>query len=346
VAGSLVGGALEAPTHYKGPRLTDAATQVSTVGGMIVFGYGRFVTAGNVIWTSSLRESSTTKKSGNILTGKTKETTYHYWRDYAVGVCQGPIYGFQWIKRNGRKVWPLSIEKPPDNRPHGKQSKAKRLTSRTARRRHEENKQWESNWKQYNGQWALKHLIVHYGTADQLPDNVIANREKTAISAFRELAYIVVKNEELTDSAGAIPSFEFCVMASPPEVYVTSRPFPLRETDQLTLNVQPQSLHLRRLYQRSDNNDQTGLGFQPQSIALKSLLLSHDHYHDTLGQLGFSAQSISLKSILLSHNHYHDTLGSFGFSAQSITLKQALLRHNNYNDQAGLSFAAQFIKLI
>jgi len=343
--GSIVGGALESPTHYKGPRLADSSTQVSTVGGIIPFGYGRFVVAGNVIWTSSLRESSTTKKSGNILTGKSKTTTYHYWRDYAIGVCQGPIYGFQWIKRNGKKVWPLAIEKPPAVSPGKKHSWAKRKTSRTARREHKAHEKWQNDWSKYNGQWALKHLIVHYGHADQLPDNVIVNREKTAISAFRELAYIVVKDEELTDSAGAIPSFEFCVIASPPEVYVTSRPFPLRETDRLRLNAQPQHVQLRRLYQRSNNDDQTGLYYQPHHIRVKSSLLSHDQYHDRLETFGFSAQSITLKSLLLSHNQYHDTLALFGFSAKSITLKPVLISHKNYNDQTGLSFSAQWIKL-
>jgi len=84
--------------------------QVSTVGGMIPFGYGRFVCAGNVIWTSSLRETSKTTKSKRDITalhkGRTKTTTYHYWRDYAIAVCQGPIYGFVWIKRNGKKSGP------------------------------------------------------------------------------------------------------------------------------------------------------------------------------------------------------------------------------------------------
>jgi len=346
--GSIVGGALESPTHYKGPRLADASTQVSTVGGMIVFGYGRFVTAGNVIWTTPLRETETTKKSGNILTGKSKTTTYHYWRDYAIAVCQGPIYGFQWIKRNGKKIWPLAIENPPPpNPPHGHQSKAKRLTSRTARRRHEANKKWKDDWSNYRGQWAIKHLIVHYGSADQLPDTVISDREKTAISAFKELAYIVVNNEELTDSAGAIPSFEFCVIASPPEVYVTSRPFPLRETDHLRLNAQPQTIQVRSILQCSTHHDHAGLlSYRPQFIRLKSTtFLSHDDYHDTLETLSYRPQCIKLKSLLLSHDNHSDTLDKLNYTPQSITLKHALLSHDNYNDNVDLSYSPQFIKI-
>jgi|GEM_PF-929873 len=348
--GSSIGGALDEPTKVTGPRLTDSATQVSTVGGMIPFGYGRFVTAGNVIWVSELRETSKTKKSKfNIAKpheGRTKTTTYHYWRDYAVGVCQGPIYGFVWIKRNGKKVWPLSIEKPAAVSPGKRHSSAKRKVSRTARRQHDAHKKWEGEWAEYNGQWAVKHLSVYYGTHDQLPDSVIISHEKTTVSAFRELAYILVKDEELTDSAGVIPNFEFCVIASPPEVYVTSRPFPLRETDQLTLYAQPQRLHLRDVYQSSHSDDQTGLGFSAQSITLTSTTFhSHNNDADTFESLGFSAQSITLRSLLLSHDNYVDTVESLGFSAKSITLKQALIEHKNYNESAGLGFSAQFIKL-
>jgi len=168
-------------------------------------------------------------------------------------------------------------------------------------------------------------------------------REGNTISAFRELAYIVVQDEELTDSGGTIPNFEFCVIASPPEVYVTSRPFPLRETDQLHFNAQPQAIQVRRLYQRSDNHDQAALSYQPQSITLKSLLLSHNNYHDTAA-LSYQPQSITLKSLLLSHDNYNDTAG-LSYQPQSIILKQALLSHENYNDQAGLSYSVLGIKL-
>ena len=57
-AGSIVG-AYADPTRVHGPRLGDAQAQTSSVGGMIPFGYGRFVTAGNVICAMPSKNTKT-----------------------------------------------------------------------------------------------------------------------------------------------------------------------------------------------------------------------------------------------------------------------------------------------
>src|SRR5690606_21275746 len=44
---------------------------------------------------------------------------------------------------------------------------------------------------------------------------------------FRNLAYIVKENEDLTDMRGAVSQHEFCVRATPPEAYLTSKPYPV-----------------------------------------------------------------------------------------------------------------------
>ncbi len=185
-------GAYVDPVRVKGPRLTDATTQTSTVGGVIPFGYGTFVTAGNVIWCGDLKEHKKTQRQGKG--GGAKTTTYTYTRSYAVGVCQGAIYGFRWIKRNGKKVYTTDPN-----------ATAEELA--------------------YSAKW-LQKCTLYLGSEAQMPDSTIVAREGVGnVSAFRGLSYIVVENDDLTDLSGAIPQYEFCVNATPPEAYLTSKPY-------------------------------------------------------------------------------------------------------------------------
>ena len=189
-AGSIVG-AYADPTRVHGPRLGDAQAQTSSVGGMIPFGYGRFVTAGNVIWCDALKEHENRHRHG-----KQKDITESYTRSYAIGICEGPIRGFVWIKRNGKKVY-------------------------------------SGNWETASTEEKLAYhafeqrCILYTGTEDQQPDaTIVAVEGMGNVSAFRGLAYLVVPNDDLTESAGAIPQYEFCVDATLPDLVVSSPPYP------------------------------------------------------------------------------------------------------------------------
>lgn len=190
--GSAVGAYVD-PVQVRGPRLTDSMAQTSTVGGVIPFGYGRYVTGGNIVWRDRLIEHVKRQRQGKGPSSKT--TTYTYTRSYAVGVCQGEIYGFLWIKRNGKKVY----------------------TSDPAATAEE---------KAYSSKW-LQKVTLYRGGESQMPDSTIVAVEGAGnVSPFRGLAYIVVENDDLTDLSGAIPQYEFCVIATPPEAYLTSKPYP------------------------------------------------------------------------------------------------------------------------
>lgn len=203
--GSAVGGYVD-PVKVKGPRLTDATAQTSTVGGVIPFGYGTFVTAGNVIWRGDLKEHKKTQRQGKG--GGAKTTTYTYTRSYAVGVCQGAIYGFRWIKRNGKKVYTTDPNATAEERA-------------------------------YSAKW-LQKCTLYIGTETQMPDSTIVAREGVGnVSAFRGLAYIVVEDDDLTDLSGAIQQYEFCINATPPEAYLTSHPYPQYLSDGATAVLAP-----------------------------------------------------------------------------------------------------------
>ncbi len=207
-------GAYVDPVRVKGPRLTDATTQTSTVGGVIPFGYGTFVTAGNVIWCGDLKEHKKTQRQGKG--GGAKTTTYTYTRSYAVGVCQGAIYGFRWIKRNGKKVYTTDPN-----------ATAEELA--------------------YSAKW-LQKCTLYLGSEAQMPDSTIVAREGVGnVSAFRGLAYIVVEDDDLTDLSGAIPQYEFCINATPPEAYLTSHPYPQYLSDGATAVLAPTGGQLKAM---------------------------------------------------------------------------------------------------
>lgn len=189
--GSAIGGYID-PVKVSGPRLTDATAQTSSVGMPIPFGYGIFTTAGNLIWTDKLVEHKKTQRQGKG--GGTKTTTYTYTRSYAIGICQGPIYGLKWIKRNGKKVWTSDPNAPVSD-------------------------------KDFAAQWGKK-MKLYLGDEEQMPDATITAKEGSGnVSAFRGLAYIVITDDDLTDAAGAVAQYEFCVQATQPEAYLTSKPY-------------------------------------------------------------------------------------------------------------------------
>lgn len=195
----------------KGNRITDFAQTTATVGTVIPFGHGKFPVDGNVIFADlPPKESVTTKKQGK---GGVKQETYNYSLSYAVGFCKGPIYGYLWIKRNGKVVYTSDPNAPADD-------------------------------VAYAQKW-LQKATLYYGTMEQLPDSTIEAAKGTGkVSAFRGLAYIVVEEDDVTEGGGAVPTYEAAVIATPPEVYMTSRPYAVESTDSIHNDLQPTRVKL------------------------------------------------------------------------------------------------------
>jgi len=233
--GSAIGGYID-PVKVTGPRLSDAMAQTSTVGGVIPFGHGVYVTAGNIIWRDVLKEHKKTERGGKG--GGQKTTTYTYTRSYAVGVCQGPIYGFHWIKRNGKKVYTTSPTATADERT-------------------------------YSAKW-LRKATLYLGNEAQMPDSTIVAVEGVGnVSPNRGLAYIVVENDDLTDMQGAIPQYEFCVRASPPEAYLTSHVYPQHAGERAGMGVQLGLGVLRDLVEDSSVTESSTVGISFQVAQLR-----------------------------------------------------------------------------
>ncbi|MCT4654831.1 MAG: glycoside hydrolase/phage tail family protein, partial [Cohaesibacter sp.] len=121
--GAMVGGALGASAGYafdqrvfgearsvnrQGPRLSDLQVQTSTQGADIPRAYGRVRLNGQIIWATNYIEKVTTRtektgggKAGGAPQQTTTQTTYSYYANFAVGLCEGEIGHIGRIWANG-----------------------------------------------------------------------------------------------------------------------------------------------------------------------------------------------------------------------------------------------------
>lgn len=184
-------------TTIKGNRITEFADQTSSVGIPIPFGYGTYLTDGNVIWISDVTTHVSKKKQGK---GGVKTEEYTYTRSYAIGFCQGPIYGYLTLTRNGKVVYTTDPNAKVED-------------------------------QAYALKWAQK-ATFYFGDRVQMPDSTIEAKEGAGnVSAFRDLAYIVVEDDDVTDGAGAVPSYQAVVIASAPDAYLTTSLYPIEIQD-------------------------------------------------------------------------------------------------------------------
>jgi len=96
VAGNVIDRALfgKRGASFEGPRLANLSVMASTEGAPIPRVYGRARLAGQVIWATNLEEDASTQTQGGKGmggSGGTSETTYSYFANFAVGICEGPI---------------------------------------------------------------------------------------------------------------------------------------------------------------------------------------------------------------------------------------------------------------
>ena len=194
-------------TTIPGNRLTDLVGQTSTVGTGIPFGYGLVkVSEPNVIWTAGIpKEHVKKKKQGK---GGVKTTEYTYTLSYAIAFMAGPAFGFLTIKRAGKVVYTTDPNASVDD-------------------------------KAFAAKW-LQRAKLYLGTEEQMPDATIESYKGAGkVSAFRGLVYIVVKDDDVTNEGGAVPQYEAVIQATPPDIFVTSLPYPVLTQDSYSFNVTP-----------------------------------------------------------------------------------------------------------
>ncbi len=187
LAGALAGHALDrslfqdSTIHrsHEGPRLSDLDVMTSSEGAPIPRAYGRVRLSGQLIWSTNLEETISTRTEtsgggggkgggggGASATVTTTTTTYSYFANLALGLCEGPI-------GHVSRVW--ADGKPLD------------LAGLTYR--------------------------IYSGDEIQMPDPLIVAKEGSANApAYRGLAYIVFERLPLAAFGNRIPQLSFEVV--------------------------------------------------------------------------------------------------------------------------------------
>lgn len=176
VIGSAIGGAYSASQQViPGPKIGDIATQTSQEGvpRPIVFGRSHPI-AGNVICDGGPRIVRRRESQGK---GGPKVETESAYRTYAVGFCEGPVTAFVKVWKNNQLVY--DIEDP----------------SMVA-----ENAEF------------LRYARFFIGTYQQMPSpDLEAVKGAGNVPAHRGTAYIVFKDEDVTDQRGMWSQWKVCV---------------------------------------------------------------------------------------------------------------------------------------
>lgn len=183
--GSMIGGYVD-PDQVYGPRLTDAQTQTSQVGVPMAIIYGTSSVKGNIIAAErGVREKKKKQRAGK---GGPEQVTYQYLKSYAIGICEGPIKAIKTIKRNGKVVYEAGADAAGEY--IGDTSSLSAISRKF-----------------------LQKCKIYTGDETQMPDPTLEALFGVGnVSPHRGLAYIVVKDDDLTELQGAVPQYDFVVV--------------------------------------------------------------------------------------------------------------------------------------
>lgn len=179
--GSMLGSSFEPGQKVYGPRLGDLKVTGSSYGGIIPIVYSTTRIAGNVIFSSKIKEKKNKKKVGGKGGPSQTQITYTYSVDFAVGICEGPITGIRKIWANGNLIYDASS---------GKSLTTVLASSKIA-----------------------SNVYIYTGTPDQEPNSIIQSYvgvEETP--AFRDTCYIVFQDFQLENYGNRLPNLEFEVV--------------------------------------------------------------------------------------------------------------------------------------
>src|SRR5574340_78467 len=105
-AGSMLYSMFFAPTmKSEGPRLDSHKVTISSFGAAIPKVFGTMRVGSNLIWASDLVEVSTTEEVGGKGGPSAEVTTYSYFGNFQVLVCEGPIKGIRRIWANDKLIY-------------------------------------------------------------------------------------------------------------------------------------------------------------------------------------------------------------------------------------------------
>lgn len=196
VIGSAIGGAVD-PEEIRGPSIGDAQRQTSQAGipRPVVYGHPAPFN-GNIIDGETQARKIEQTEGGK---GGPEVTTERFILTSAIRICEGPIAGVLKIWRNDQLVYDRTSDADFPDWSSG--SLAEQAAYRAAIR---------AKTSAFNGR-----IAIYYGDETQLPDPTLeAIHGVGNTPRYRGTAYIVVKDDDVTDMRGAAAQWKFEVVQS------------------------------------------------------------------------------------------------------------------------------------
>jgi hypothetical protein len=285
----------------EGNQITEFGRPAAAVGGALPYGFGTCEFVGNVIFAPMPPQVIVKKKK--LGKGGVKTKTYTYLLSYAVAFCRsydGGIDGYNSITRNGKIVY---TEDPNAS---------------------VEDAAFAAKW--------LEKATFYYGTKDQLPDPTIESYQGTGnVSAFRRTAFVVVTDDNVTDANGSVPTYSSIIRCTPPEVFLTSEPYPIQMIESARISAEPISGTLRSIMLETGVDESLSIAAVPYSGVLRSVQIAADTQDQSLS-IAASPQSGLLRPLLLAGDTQDQSL-SIAAIPQGGTL-DAVLVTGDTQDQA------------
>lgn len=178
--GSYIGGQLW-PEQQEGPKLEGMQITSSAYGGPLQIVFGGYRVAGNIIWASAIREVARTEEAGKG--GGIETTTYRYYVDLAIGICEGEIIGARKMYADQQLIYEM-----------GDGSDVTTLRATMV--------------------GAARAARFYPGSETQLPDPTIESAMGVGNTpAYRGLSYVVLENFDLSSFGNRTPNFNFEVIS-------------------------------------------------------------------------------------------------------------------------------------
>jgi len=171
--------------YIEGPRLNDLQVTSGSYGLAIPDVYGSARLAGNVIWTAGIVEHKHVSEQEEGKGGPSQTTTqitYTYTCSFALGICKGEIDNILRIWANGMLIYTAN----PAN----------------------------------TGAASKLNFTLYTGSSTQSVDPIMeANKGAGNVPAYRDLAYIVFEDLDLTNYGNRLPNINFEVVKSDSSSY-------------------------------------------------------------------------------------------------------------------------------
>lgn len=196
VIGSLIGGAID-PEEFRGPSIGDAQRQTSQAGAPRPVVYGLPAPfRGNIIDGEAQARKIEQTEGGK---GGPEVTTERFILTSAIRICEGPIAGVLRIWRNDQLVYDVTAD--ADFPVWSGGSAAERLAYIAALR---------AKTNAFNS-----NIAIYLGDETQLPDPTLEAIHGVGNTPYyRGTAYIVIRDDDVTDMRGAAAQWKFQVLSA------------------------------------------------------------------------------------------------------------------------------------